>query len=156
MVGSMPGEAATGARPGVAPQTPWACPASHPIKGYLSESGRRVYYVPEHPFYEEASPERCYASEEEAQRDGSRPVRGNPPRLPFRDLVRRPERPQTPARRSTRPMFCGSGFSEPDSTSWTSATIASDTGVATPRSRPQAATWPFMKSISVRRRFVTS
>ena len=59
MVASTPGEVSPGSRPGVTPQTPWACPASHPIKGYLSESGRRVYYVPEHPFYEEASPERA-------------------------------------------------------------------------------------------------
>lgn len=62
-------------RPGVAPVTPWACPASHPIKGYVSrESGRRVYYVPGSRFYEEASPERCYATEDEALRDGSRPA----------------------------------------------------------------------------------
>lgn len=62
-------------RPGAAPETPWACPASHPIKGYLSaESGRRVYYVPGARFYEEASPERCYATEDEARRDGSRPA----------------------------------------------------------------------------------
>ncbi|HEY3067618.1 MAG TPA: hypothetical protein VGL09_17635 [Methylomirabilota bacterium] len=60
-------------RPGVAPDTPWSCPATHPIKGYVSvESGRRVYYVPRSRFYEEASPERCYASEEEARGDGSR------------------------------------------------------------------------------------
>jgi len=63
-------------RPGTVPETPWACPASHPIKGYLSaESGRRVYYVPGARFYEEASPERCYATEDEARRDGSRPAR---------------------------------------------------------------------------------
>ena len=69
------------ARPGVAPDTPWTCPASHPIKGYLShESGRRVYYLPGGRFYEEASPERCYATEDEAQSDGSQPVRE--PRTP--------------------------------------------------------------------------
>jgi hypothetical protein len=63
-------------RPGVAPPMPWACPESHPIKGYVSrESGLRVYYVPGSRFYEEASPERCYATEEEAQRDGSVPAR---------------------------------------------------------------------------------
>ena len=62
-------------RPGTSPETPWACPPSHPIKGYLSaESGRRVYYVPGARFYEEASPERCYATEDEAGRDGSRPA----------------------------------------------------------------------------------
>jgi hypothetical protein len=68
-------------RPGVSPDTPWSCPASHPIKGYVSyESGRRVYYVPGGPFYEEASPERCYATEDEARRDGSLPARE--PRMP--------------------------------------------------------------------------
>jgi hypothetical protein len=55
---------------------PWACPESHPIKGYVSrESGLRVYYLPGSRFYEEASPERCYATEEEARRDGSVPAR---------------------------------------------------------------------------------
>jgi hypothetical protein len=63
-------------RPGVAPPMPWACPESHPIKGYVArESGLRVYYLPGSRFYEEASPERCYATEEEAQRDGSAPAR---------------------------------------------------------------------------------
>ena len=63
-------------RGGVPPETPWACPTSHPIKGYVSsESGHRVYFVPGHRFYEEASPERCYATEGEAQIDGSRPAR---------------------------------------------------------------------------------
>ena len=63
-------------RPGVAPPMPWACPESHPIKGYVGrESGLRVYYLPGTRFYEEASPERCYATEDEAQRDGSVPAR---------------------------------------------------------------------------------
>ncbi|MGH7279778.1 MAG: hypothetical protein ACREJG_13980 [Candidatus Rokuibacteriota bacterium] len=69
------------ARPGVLPDTPWSCPESHPIKGYVShESGLRVYHLPGGPFYEEASPERCYASEEEAARDGRRPARERQPR----------------------------------------------------------------------------
>jgi len=68
-----PRSRAASERPGVAPDTPWSCPTTHPIKGYVSvESGRRVYYVPGSRFYEEASPERCYASEEEARDDGSR------------------------------------------------------------------------------------
>ena len=70
-----------GERPGVVPVTPWSCPDTHPIKGYVSaESGARVYYVPGGRFYEEASPERCYATDEEARRDGSRPARE--PRAP--------------------------------------------------------------------------
>jgi len=63
-------------RPGVEPPVPWTCPESHPIKGYVSsESGLRVYYLPGSRFYEEASPERCYATEDEARRDGSVPAR---------------------------------------------------------------------------------
>jgi hypothetical protein len=76
-------------RPGVPPDTPWSCPPSHPIKGYVSaESGRRVYYVPGSRFYEEASPERCYATEDDARRDGSRPA-GAPAHLrwPNDDLM---------------------------------------------------------------------
>jgi hypothetical protein len=34
-----------------------------------------VYYLPGTRFYEEASPERCYATEDEARRDGSAPAR---------------------------------------------------------------------------------
>ena len=59
-------------RPGIAPETPWACPPSHPIKGYLTDESGRVYHRPGSPYYEETSPERCYASEEEARGDGSR------------------------------------------------------------------------------------
>ena len=55
---------------------PWACPDSHPIKGYVSrESGAHIYFMPGTRFYEEASPERCYATEDEARRDGSEPAR---------------------------------------------------------------------------------
>lgn len=59
-------------RPGIAPVTPWACPDSHPIKGYLTDESGRVFHRPQTRYYEETSPERCYASEEEARRDGSR------------------------------------------------------------------------------------
>ena len=75
-------------RPGVPPDTPWSCPVTHPVKGYLSESGRRIYHVPGSTWYEEASPERCYASEGEARRDGSRPPRNPAPRRRTDDLVR--------------------------------------------------------------------
>lgn len=67
-------------RPGVAPDTPWSCPAASPIKGYLAQSGARVYFLPGNPFYDEASPERCYASEAEARSDGADPVRDGPSR----------------------------------------------------------------------------
>ena len=70
---ALPGVAAE--RPGSAVVDPWTCPASHPIKGYQSaEAGRRIYFVPGHPFYDEASPERCYATEDEARHDGGRPA----------------------------------------------------------------------------------
>ena len=75
-------------RPGVPPDTPWSCPATHPVKGYLSESGRSIYHLPGSPWYEEASPERCYASETDALRDGSRPARTPVPRRRTDDLVR--------------------------------------------------------------------
>ena len=76
-----PGNAAD--RPGLPALDPWSCPASHPIKGYLSaEAGRRLYFVPGHPFYTEASPDRCYATEDEARNDGSRPAVPRPPRPP--------------------------------------------------------------------------
>jgi hypothetical protein len=59
-------------RPGAVPATPWACPASHPIKGYVAEEYGRLFFRPGTRYYEEASPERCYASEDEARRDGAR------------------------------------------------------------------------------------
>jgi len=76
---AVPAGASATARPGLPAQDPWSCPASHPIKGYVSaDAGRRVYFLPTHPFYDEASPERCYATEEEARHDGGRPA--SPPR----------------------------------------------------------------------------
>jgi hypothetical protein len=76
-------------RPGVPPDTPWSCPPTHPVKGYLTDAGRRTYHVPGGAWYEEASPERCYASEAEALRDGSRPARNPVPRRRTDDLARR-------------------------------------------------------------------
>ena len=67
--------AAADSRPGVAPDTPWSCPATHPVKGYVTDAGHRVYYAPDAAWYEEASPERCYANEADAMRDGGRPSR---------------------------------------------------------------------------------
>jgi hypothetical protein len=80
--------AVTGARPGAPATGPWSCPATHPIKGYvLAESGSRVYFVPADPFYDEASPERCYASEDEARGDGARPAGTPAARWPSADLT---------------------------------------------------------------------
>jgi hypothetical protein len=67
--------AAAAGRPGRPAQDPWNCPADSPIKGYVSASGARVYFLPDDPFYDEASPERCYADEGEARSDGGRPAR---------------------------------------------------------------------------------
>jgi hypothetical protein len=70
-------------RPGVPPDSPWTCPDTQPIKGYVSaESGARLYYLPGSRFYAEASPERCYATEADAQRDGSRPTATQLPESP--------------------------------------------------------------------------
>ena len=74
-------------RPGVPPDTPWSCPVTHPVKGYLSQFSGRIYHVPGSTWYEEASPERCYASESDALRDGSRPARPLTPRRRTDDLV---------------------------------------------------------------------
>ena len=84
------------ARSGVTPDSPWSCPDSHPIKSYLMQSGRRVYHVPGSPWYEEASPERCYATEEDALTDGVRPARPLRQRLPIDDYAARPDE-HTPA-----------------------------------------------------------
>ena len=82
------GIAAAG-RPGLAAQDPWSCPASHPIKGYVSaEAGRRLYFLPAHPFYDEASPERCYATEDEARHDGGRPANIPAPTRPRGELAK--------------------------------------------------------------------
>ena len=74
-------------RPGVTPDTPWSCPASHPIKGYVTDSGRRIYFPPESAWYDEASPDRCYANEAEALQDGGRPTRPLRPGAPMHDVI---------------------------------------------------------------------
>lgn len=56
------------------PTDQWTCPTSHPIKGNLTTySGEPcIYHVPGGAFYGKTKPERCYATEEEAGRDGCR------------------------------------------------------------------------------------
>jgi micrococcal nuclease len=63
-----------GGRPGVPPESAWMCPASQPIKGnFTTYSGERcIYHVPGGQFYGKTKPERCYATEDEARRDGCR------------------------------------------------------------------------------------
>ena len=59
---------------GSSPETPWTCPVSHPIKGnFTTYSGEIcIYHVPGGRFYAQTKPERCYATWEEAVRDGCR------------------------------------------------------------------------------------
>jgi len=70
---SSPAQAAQ-SRPGVFPQDAWTCPLSHPIKGnFTTYSGERcIYHVPGGQFYSRTKPERCYATGEEAVKDGCR------------------------------------------------------------------------------------
>lgn len=64
-------------RPGLPPTNGWTCPLSHPIKGdfrtYSSE--RCIYYLPGTATYAESRTDRCYATEDEARRDGCRRTR---------------------------------------------------------------------------------
>jgi hypothetical protein len=61
-------------RPGVPPADAWTCPAAQPIKGnFTASSGELcVHHVPRGGFYSKTKPERCYATEADAQRDGCR------------------------------------------------------------------------------------
>jgi hypothetical protein len=61
-------------RMGVPPQDAWTCPPPHPVKGnFTTSSGEPcIYHVPGGRFYPKTKPERCYATEEEAQQDGCR------------------------------------------------------------------------------------
>ena len=72
-----PGTETREARPSVRPQDAWTCPATHPVKGnFTTSSGERcIYHVPGGEFYTKTKPERCYATEEEARKDGCRPSR---------------------------------------------------------------------------------
>jgi hypothetical protein len=62
------------ARPGVPPQDAWTCPLTHSIKGnFTTYSGERcIYHLPGGEFYSSTKPERCYASETDAVKDGCR------------------------------------------------------------------------------------
>ncbi len=62
------------ARPGVPPQEAWTCPTTDPIKGnFTTYSGERcIYHVPGGQFYGKTKPERCYATGDEAVKDGCR------------------------------------------------------------------------------------
>ncbi len=51
-----------------------SCPVSHPIKGnFTTYSGERcIHHMPGGYFYGKTRPERCYASEADAVKDGCR------------------------------------------------------------------------------------
>lgn len=62
------------ARPRVPPQG-MSCPISHPIKGNFTPTDPQeycIYHLPGGQFYGRTKPERCYASEAEAVKDGCR------------------------------------------------------------------------------------
>ena len=67
--------AQTSPRPGVPPQDVWTCPLTHPIKGNFSTySGeRRIYHMKGGGQFDgKTKPERCFATEEDAVKDGCR------------------------------------------------------------------------------------
>lgn len=59
---------------GVPPRDAWTCPATHPIRGNFTTCPGEacIYHVPGGRFYGKTKSERCYATEEEAVRDGCR------------------------------------------------------------------------------------
>jgi hypothetical protein len=62
------------ARPGVPPKDAWTCPLTHPIKGnFTTSSGERcIYHMKGGQYYGKTKPERCYATEADAVKDGCR------------------------------------------------------------------------------------
>lgn len=70
----MSADAAGRRKEGVPPKDRWTCPPSHPIKGnFTTYSGEPcIYHVPGGALYTKTQPERCYASEEKARKDGCR------------------------------------------------------------------------------------
>jgi hypothetical protein len=59
---------------GVTPRDSSGCPSSDPIRAYgaTGRGGRCVYELPGDGFRDKAAPQRCYATDEEAQLDGCR------------------------------------------------------------------------------------
>ena len=64
-------------RPGVPPESAWTCPVSQPIKGNLGaySSGRCIFHVPDSELYGATQPERCYATADDARKDGCQGAR---------------------------------------------------------------------------------
>ncbi len=61
-------------RPGVPPKDAWMCPLTHPIKGNFTTYSRErcIYHMKGGQFYGRTKPERCYATEADAVKDGCR------------------------------------------------------------------------------------
>lgn len=58
---------------GVKPLDEWNCPEAHPIKGNINpQKHTMIYHMPGGQYYNRTMPERCYATEEDAQKDGFR------------------------------------------------------------------------------------
>jgi hypothetical protein len=59
---------------GAPPQDAWDFPASHPFKGHFTTYSDEpcIDHIPGGRFYPNTTPERCYATEAEAQQDGCR------------------------------------------------------------------------------------
>jgi micrococcal nuclease len=64
-------------RPGVPPESAWACPATHPVKGNVNtfSSPRCIYHVPDRELYGATKPDRCYATVDDARSDGCQAAR---------------------------------------------------------------------------------
>jgi micrococcal nuclease len=59
-------------RPGVAPLDAWTCPLTSQIKGSFTAPELCVYHLPDSVLYRKVRPDRCYATEVDALRDGCR------------------------------------------------------------------------------------
>ncbi|GGJ24670.1 sunset domain-containing protein [Deinococcus roseus] len=57
---------------GVLPLSRTTCPASHPIKGNLSNRGEKIYHLPGGAYYKRTYPERCFKTRQEAEKAGFR------------------------------------------------------------------------------------
>ena len=64
-------------RPGVEPSGRWTCPDEQPIKGNFTPASGEICidHVPGGRFYDRTKPERCYAAEADARKDGCRKSR---------------------------------------------------------------------------------
>ena len=74
LAGSTAAAQTPAARPGAPPQDAWTCPLAYPIKGnFTTYSGERcIYHMKGGQFYAKTKPERCYATEGDAVKDGCR------------------------------------------------------------------------------------